>query len=104
VPGISLGIRLTIESDILCAPWSEFHAMAEELIGSPIYTHEFALEEVRENLNISLIARDEGVPCRFVRRLGPIDTLRLLQPDKPILGIDKETGRWFQRGDSGVRP
>lgn len=35
---------------ILMVDWDEFHKFAEELLGRPIYTHEFDKEEVVEEI------------------------------------------------------
>ena len=88
MPELPLRVRLTFESGgLACATFDEFWTHADRLMGYSLYNHEFALEEMWENLQIALVAADEGVPCRFQRRLGPLDTLRLLMPDKPILAF-----------------
>lgn len=68
-------VRLTIESGRLCCPWSLFHEKAEELIGSPIWTHEFGDADTNLNLKIATVALDEGYQYQPTRGMGPIETL-----------------------------
>jgi len=99
-----LRVRLTFESGLACSSFDEFWTHADRLMGYALYNHEFGLEETWENLQIALAAAAEGVPCRFRRRLGPLDTLRLMMPDKPILAIDRDTMEVFVPEERGVRP
>ena len=35
---------------ILCGPFEDMHGLAEELLGRPVWTHEFASKELAEQL------------------------------------------------------
>lgn len=41
---------VTAYTGILMVDWDEFHKFAEELLGRPIYTHEFDKEEVTNEI------------------------------------------------------
>lgn len=41
---------VTAYTGILMVDWGEFHKFAEELLGRPIYTHEFDKEEVTNEI------------------------------------------------------
>ena len=41
---------VTAYTGILMVDWDEFHKFAEELLGKPIYTHEFDKEEVTNEI------------------------------------------------------
>ena len=78
-------VRLTIESGIGCGDFRDFHKWAEKLLGHPIWTHEFAIEEVWDDLKIALAAWDEGEPYQQGRKAGPVETLMKIAGNKPII-------------------
>jgi len=100
---VKLAVKLTLESGISCCPFGDMHREAERLLGHPIWTHEFGMTETWEDILIALAAEDEGAFYHPRRLLGPIDTLRLMAPDKPIIAIDADT-RAVWRADRDKRP
>jgi len=80
---VPLGVRLTIESGIGCGDFNDFHAWAEKLFGHPIWTHEFGMVEIWDDLKIALAAWDEGVPYHPGRSTGPLESLFKMLGDKP---------------------
>lgn len=89
---LPLPVRLAVESGISTCSFDAFHEAAEGLLGHPIWTHEFAMEETWDYLRVALAARDEGVPFRRRRRADPVTTLRELVPNKPVLTVNARTG------------
>lgn len=104
---MKLRVRLTIESSIQCCSWDEFHGEAERLLGHPIWTHEFAMDSTSEDLHIALAAEDEGAFYHPPRALGPLDTMRMLMPDKPIIAVQHDKGgitNVWSPGSRGIPP
>ena len=68
-------VKLTIESTCLCCPWSEFHEKADELVGHPIWSHEFGDHEFNLTLKVAVAAFDEGCAFHPMRDEGPLESL-----------------------------
>lgn len=47
---IDQAVVLTAQTGCLCAPFADFHAYAERLLGRPIFTHEFGRLAVADAL------------------------------------------------------
>ena len=72
---LPLGVRLSIESTCLCCPWSDLHAKAEELLGHPVWSHEFGSQDFNLELKIAVLVLDEGHQTIRERERGPLETL-----------------------------
>lgn len=72
---ISERVRLTIESGILCLSWSGFHEKAEELLGHPIWIHEFADADTNLTLKVAVAALDEDHTYYLLQDERPIESL-----------------------------
>ena len=44
------GAIITAYTGVLIGSFSEFHKYAEEILGRPIFTHEFGLEEISNQI------------------------------------------------------
>jgi hypothetical protein len=67
-------VSFQLYEEMLCCPFGVFHKAMEEVLGRPVFTHEFAYSE-------HLIAEVEGkVPTRTFE-----DIIELIPPEKRII-------------------
>lgn len=86
-------VKISLETGIVTCEFREMHKWAEKIIGHPIWTHEFAMDDTWLDLKIGLVLYDEGYPRSDIPRHHPLQTLREVAPDKPVIGvIVKEDG------------
>jgi len=89
-PEVPMDVQLTIESGILCCEFDDFHEWTEKLLGHPVWTHEFAIPTMAEDLKIALVAWSEGYKWKQIRKKNPIETLMDVAPNKPIIALIKD--------------
>lgn len=74
---IAEAAKLQLSQDKLCMPFEEFHRGMEELLGRPVWTHEFARPEL-------LTAEIEG---KRPAPTSPIESLAELIGEKQIIAV-----------------
>ncbi len=82
--------RVTMESGLQCCQFADLQTAAQELLGYPIWTHEFGISELWLELKLALVLKDLGFvyPCK--RWVDPATTFRRFAPDTPV--IEREVG------------
>lgn len=48
--------KFQMNEPLLCMPFSVFHEAVEKTVGRPVFTHEFAFDGIREEVNNALEA------------------------------------------------
>ena len=71
-------VRLQIFQDRLCVPWETFHKAMKDVLGRPVYTHEF-MSSNRDSLTEEYLGTKEAPTLEEIINLIPQEKRIIIQ-------------------------